>query len=356
MKVILMAPLPPPAGGIALWTKRMVESTLPNGWEVDVVNEALIGNRSVFGDNNKRNLKTEYIRLRNIIKSLKDKIKDEDVKIVHSCIPAQILSMIREAMCARIAHKNHKKFVVHFRCTVPNICKSRISQMVLKRLEKHVDGFILLNQQSVDFMKTITQKPLYLIPNFITENELIAQKSINKTIKTALYVGGCIKSKGCMTIIDIAKRMPQIEFRMVGVPSEEVLQYAKGINNVVFLGEKNKESVKEELKRADVFLFLSFFMGEGFSNSLVEAMAAGLPCIVSNWAANKDMVGADGGYVIPCEDAESGYKAMEQLMDSAKREKCSINNINKVKNEYVETIVLKRYIDCYEEIINSYED
>ena len=59
MKVILLAPTPPPAGGIAGWTARMLKAELKNGWTIRVVDEKVIGKRGVFGQSNKRNYVTE---------------------------------------------------------------------------------------------------------------------------------------------------------------------------------------------------------------------------------------------------------------------------------------------------------
>ena len=50
MKVVLLAPTPPPAGGIAGWTVRMMSAKLKNNWQVVVVDEKVTGDRQVFGD------------------------------------------------------------------------------------------------------------------------------------------------------------------------------------------------------------------------------------------------------------------------------------------------------------------
>ena len=42
MKVILMAPTPPPYGGIAAWTNRMLGLTLPNDWTVNLWMKKLV--------------------------------------------------------------------------------------------------------------------------------------------------------------------------------------------------------------------------------------------------------------------------------------------------------------------------
>src|SRR5690606_8862552 len=95
MKVILLAPTPPPIGGIAGWTVRMQNANLKNGWEVEVVDEKLIKGREVFGKRTKRNLLVEIKRSCNIWKNLLRALKDKKSKVVHASIPASTTGMAR---------------------------------------------------------------------------------------------------------------------------------------------------------------------------------------------------------------------------------------------------------------------
>lgn len=108
MKVILLAPTPPPAGGIASWTVRMQNASLKNGWKVEVIDEKLIGNRDVFGNKIKRRLLVEMKRCFHIWRQLWKALKDDDAKIVHSCIPASTTGMFREYICALITQIRKK--------------------------------------------------------------------------------------------------------------------------------------------------------------------------------------------------------------------------------------------------------
>ena len=58
------------------------------------------------------------------------------------------------------------------------------------------------------------------------------------------------------------------------------------------------------------FYVFIIFPWRSFSNSLAEAMASGVPCIVSDWAANKDMIENKGGIVVPI---HSPFDAVEAL-------------------------------------------
>lgn len=351
-KVVLLAPTPPPAGGIAAWTVRMLNTELKNGWKIELVDEKLSGNREVFGDKVKNNLFVEMKRCFRIWHDLAQKLKDDDVKVVHSCIPSSTTSMLREYICMCIAKYRKCKFIMHFRCTVPNTTKGIISNFLLKRLCAKCDAIILLNNPSVEYVSKITSVPLYLIPNFVDATEIVEKKLIKEKIETVLYVGGVTEDKGCGDIIEVAKAFPEIQFRLVGQAESYVSEMAKNVPNVILTGPKDRINVKEELLKADIFMFLSHFYGEGFSNALAEAMACGLPCIVSDWAANADMIENKGGTVVACSDVFNTIAALRTEESIELRKQQSDFNICKVKNEYVDRIIVDRYVGCYEHCIN----
>lgn len=349
-QVALLAPLPPPYGGIAVWTQRMLNAELPSDWKIAIVDEKLIGNRSVFGKNTKRSFFNEAKRCLGIWKRLVGVLRDKDTKIVHICIPAGIRSLGREIVSATLARVYRKKIVVHFRCTLPNMVSGWLHLRVFCFLAWLSDEFIVLNRKSADFLlKTNSKINFDIIPNFINESELNINRVCSENIKTALYVGGVIPEKGCDKIIETAKLMPQVQFRMVGKVGIKTENLPA---NVSLLGEQDQRIVHEELLKADVFLFLSHFAGEGFSNALAEAMASGLPCIVSDWAANADMVeDGKGGVVLRDCTTESIINAFNILKDQNVRQDSSLFNIQKVKNEYLETNVVNRYVSRYEKLI-----
>lgn len=351
MKVILLAPTPPPAGGIASWTIRMLSSNFGDRWSVDVVDEKVSGGRQIFGSKKKRNFLVEIIRTIRIWSDLNKKL-DSDVKVVHSNIPAGLNSMLREIGCMIISKLKKKRFIVHYRCTIPNMIKSKISMVIFQILSNGSDAIIVLNRASQDFSKQHSKTPSYLIPNFIESIGQNKNKHINQSLKRAVYVGGVIREKGCLEIIEASKSFPDIEFRLIGRAADEILNQAK-THNVILLGELSKNDVEKELEEADLFLFPSYFPGEGFSNALLEAMAKGLPCIVSDWAANPDMVEENGGCVIPIKNIQELVKAINSILPYNKRYEMSVWNKNKVNACYTDEIIIHKYIELYERIIGS---
>jgi len=80
---------------------------------------------------------------------------------------------------------------------------------------------------------------------------------------------------------------------------------------VEFLGEI--EDVTPWLARAAVFALPSF--GEGMSNALLEAMAAGLPCVVSDVPGNAELVQHDlNGLLFESGDEDALAGALERVI------------------------------------------
>ena len=110
-QVALLAPLPPPYGGIAVWTQRMLNAKLPSDWKIAVVDEKVIGKRTVFGKNKKRSFFSEVKRCLLIWFRLVQILRDNDTEIVHICIPAGIRSLIREIVSATLARIIRKRLL-----------------------------------------------------------------------------------------------------------------------------------------------------------------------------------------------------------------------------------------------------
>ena len=67
MKILLVSPLPPPAGGMALWTQQYLEFMNNKNIQVDVVNIAVTGKRAA--NYTKKNILGEVLRTLNIFKN-----------------------------------------------------------------------------------------------------------------------------------------------------------------------------------------------------------------------------------------------------------------------------------------------
>lgn len=101
-------------------------------------------------------------------------------------------------------------------------------------------------------------------------------------------------------------------------------------DRILFLGFRT--DVLDILQAADIFTMPSF--REGLPRSLMEAMDAGLPCIVSNIRGNKDLIQeGEGGFLCSPTEVNEFAKSIKTLVSDKKlREKFSITNKKNVKN------------------------
>ena len=115
-----------------------------------------------------------------------------------------------------------------------------------------------------------------------------------------ISVGELNKNKNNITIVqamaDIKNK--NLHYFLCGVGQEEaaIKSYASqhGLtDNIHFLGFRNE--IRELLSGSDIFVMPSF--REGLSRSLMEAMACGLPCVVSKIRGNTDLVQKGGGHL-----------------------------------------------------------
>jgi glycosyltransferase involved in cell wall biosynthesis len=148
-----------------------------------------------------------------------------------------------------------------------------------------------------------------------------AELDIDPKSFVAIIVANLIPYKGHGDLLDalsrVRDRLPQPwTLLCVGrddgiLPQLEDLARAQGIaDRVRFLGER--KDVPRLLAAGDIGLLCSH--QEGFSNAILEGMAAGLPMVVTDVGGNGEAV-ADGetGFVVPARDAGALSEAIVKL-------------------------------------------
>lgn len=139
----------------------------------------------------------------------------------------------------------------------------------------------------VDFDKKIS-----VIPCCINETRLktteatnkkaqeIKNKYQNKTIVFAICRH--VKYKGLTYLVEAAKYLDQnyqILIAGKGPLTDELIEQAKGLKIVEFLGKISDEDIVSYLTTADIYAFPSITKNEAFGISLAEAMYFGLPTV-----------------------------------------------------------------------------
>ncbi len=109
--------------------------------------------------------------------------------------------------------------------------------------------------------------------------------------------------------------------------------------------------VHEVIKDAKMFVSSSDF--EGLSNSMLEALAIGLPCVCTDClggGAREMITDGENGLLVPMNDANALYLAMKRMIeDEELLKKCS-ENAAKVRNTHNAESIAKQWIDYIESV------
>lgn len=107
------------------------------------------------------------------------------------------------------------------------------------------------------------------------------KKSNIKSEFKVIFVSRLIVKKGTRIIIELAKKLPNIEFVIIGSgPESEYISQQK-LSNVNFLGKVDNNKLSNYYSTANVFIQPALYQ-EGFTRTIMEAVACGVPVIASN--------------------------------------------------------------------------
>ena len=134
-------------------------------------------------------------------------------------------------------------------------------------------------------------------------------------------------------------------YEFLAVGKKSLNNNCKMLKGPKYLGHVSKETIKNIYSQSDIFVLPS--LSDAFPSSHLEAMACGLPVIITNTCGNIIKDGVDG-YVIPPRDSKNLAKKIEEIVENrCLRDSMSIKAREKIKNYRVENYFqnLKKAID-----------
>ncbi len=169
---------------------------------------------------------------------------------------------------------------------------------------------------------------------------------------TVITVARLEKVKNPEAVVQIAKRIPGIDFILTGDGSErqklEKIIATESIKNVIMTGQLDKWQVAGQLNKAHIFLLTS--VEEGTPTAVLEAMAAGLALVVSGAGGIAAVVqnGKNGFIIDHPFDIGTYTQAIQDLIDDpsgmAKMQEENKNEAEKFRWSSVGESVTQRMI------------
>lgn len=290
------------------------------------------------------NLRDNYVAYKNAMKVL----RQGDFKVIHCNTP---IGGVIGRLCGKRARVEKVIYTVHgfhFYEGAP-----LLNRTILKWAEMFMahwtDAILTMNQEDYEAaqkFKLRNHGKVYYVPGVGIDTEMYKNVEVNRNALrkslglkeddvVCIAMGNLVRGKNYGVAIEaIAKCAENVHYLICGNGPElerlKAFAVAKGVENRVhFLGFRT--DVKELLKVADIFLFTS--LREGLSRAVMEAMASGLPCIVSRIRGNVDLLEeGQGGFLLNVENVDGIAEKINLLStDSELRERMKRANFERIK-------------------------
>lgn len=159
------------------------------------------------------------------------------------------------------------------------------------------------------------------------------------------YCGRISREKGVDAIIDVAKRHPEIPFRLAGAVRDSELVESLP-SNVELSGYLSGKSLKEFYSGARFFVMASRWY-EGFPMTILEAAAYGKPMIAPDHGGFTEIIGTGEdtiGILTEPANTESLEKAVTDLwQDQSRVRSLGKAAFNKLKNKYSVEVIARKW-------------
>ena len=290
-------------------------------------------------------------------KELKELIQKEKYDVVHTHTP-------NASACVRLVSRKMTNLKViytahgfHFYEGAP-LKNWLIYYLVERLLARYTDVIITMNKEDYALAKkSFKAGRVEYIPGVGLDTGKFKEVVIDRAQKRKeldvpidavllLSVGELNENKNHESVIKAVAEMdnPDIYYIICGTGGLEEhlkeLAMSLGVSEQVkLLGYRN--DISEILKAADLFVFPSY--REGLSVSLMEAMAAGLPCVVSRIRGNVDLIEeSKGGYLVDPGDINGFVMSILKLIDHPElRREMRNYNLVKVENFDLASVIVE---------------
>ena len=189
----------------------------------------------------------------------------------------------------------------------------------------------------------------------------LGQKLKKEGVFTFLFVGRMAKDKGinelCKAMSKLSGFAP-VRLLLVGWNEDSqdpISQDAKDLitNNpaIEYVGPMYGDELLAYYAAADCYVFPSY--REGFPNTVLEAGAMGLPCIVTDINGSREIiVEGENGVIIPPRDEEALFQAMlEMIRNKRSREYMAGKARDMIASRFEESFVQNCLMEFYEDIL-----
>ena len=289
--------------------------------------------------------------------------------VVHVNPSLDFKSFLRDSMFLLIAKIFRKKTIVFYRGLNPSFQEeiSKTKMWLYRYVLRNTDASIVLSKK---FYETLISwgyvNSIYREVTVIDDEALNGLKIHELFVKRTkrekwiiLFLARIIKEKGIYETIDafriLQKKHSNFELNIAG-DGEELKNVEKyvcdnSIENINFKGYVKGDEKSTLFENANIFCFPSYW-GEGMPNSVIEAMAFGLPVVTRSVGGLVDFFkNKKHGFITGSKDPEEFAGFIEKLyQDKNLYENISNTNYLFAQEKFLASGAAKRLEDIYKSI------
>lgn len=298
-------------------------------------------------------------------KQLVEFIKQEKIDYIHCNTPTGgILGRLAGKKC-KVKKVIYQAHGFHFYKGAPKK-NWLVYYPVEKWLAKYTDALITINKEDFElaskkFRLRNNGKVYYVAgvgidsKQYLSDGKLRDEKRAELNIPLDAFViisvGELNENKNNRIIISALEKLKNKNIHYIlcgkGDKKEALKEMAESLGvseNVHFVGYRT--DIKALYNASDCFVMPSY--REGLSRSAMEAMASGLPCILSDIRGNRDLIeNGLGGFLCKPDDASGFSEAVSKLFgNSSLCEKMKAYNLKKI-NDFDTSVVEKEIREIY---------
>ncbi len=355
--VLVIGPFAETAGGVVTFQKNLVErSRLKERWRFvrhsnsrppkeDVTDNHRYG--ALFNAGPRRFVVGAVVTARNLAR-LPGVIRRErpDVAQIQS---SDLLVFWESAAYLWVCHRMGVPAVVRFGGAFDHFFdgSGSIARRLIRRVLRSPERIVVQSEGWKERFAALTDaRRLVVVPNAVPDPPPAPERPARTTGVRALWLATAdARRKGLETVLAAApslRGVVEVHAYAAGAPVRERVA-ALGLADVIVChGVVSRDEMDRAYREADLFLIPSF--GEGFPNSMLEAMRHALPVIGAPVGAIPEVIDADGGVLVAADDAAGlARSALRLAGDPGLRAAMGAHNREVVRTRYALDVVFARF-------------
>ncbi|MCS6769308.1 MAG: glycosyltransferase family 4 protein [Candidatus Caldarchaeum sp.] len=331
--VLLVSPTSRGIGGVAQHVASLADHLKRRGYRVSLISSENTPIVQVKG------LKNPSFMLTSGVKALAEK-----AEVAHAHNLPSALAMKTSAAGRRVLTL-HGVYAEQIGLLHGGLLGGAVS--VLERaLLRWADVLTTVSRQAAEAYRKLGFEATY-IPNAVEVDGDVEPCRLGQP--QVVYVGRLSKEKNVEAVLQLARRIAQATFVIVGDGPEaaRLKAMSKDMNNVFFTGGVSRRKALQYIKGSDLLVLPS--LAEGLSTVLLEAMALKTPVVATDVGGNTEVVQhMHTGMLVNPGDTEALAEAVSQLLhDRRHAEKLAENAYKTYLENYSWNVVVPKYLEVY---------